>query len=248
MIQNSKFKIQNYPSLSIIIPARNEKKYIEKIVQRVLTISFPCGYELIFIEGHSNDGTLEEIKNVAENYKGRAQIRYAVQDGIGKADAVWKGLRLAQNDMLMVLDADLTVPPEDLPKFYEAVATGPEIFVNGSRLVYPMEKGAMKPLNYLGNKSFAMLLSWITGQKMTDTLCGTKCIWRSQFEKINDFGLIEKLSDPFCDFTLILGAKKLGLKTVEVPIIYKKRIYDGTKIRRFRDGWKLLKIAIRYLF
>ena len=236
------------PSLSIIVPARNEKNYIEKVVQRVSATPFQCDYELIFVEGHSNDGTFEEIKKVAENYKDRAQIRYTVQDGIGKADAVWKGLRLAQNDILMVLDADLTVPPEDLPKFYEAAAAGPEVFVNGSRLVYPMEKEAMKPLNYLGNKSFAVLLSWITRQKMTDTLCGTKCVWRSQFKKINDSGLIEKLPDPFCDFTLILGAKKLGLKTVEVPIVYKKRIYDGTKIRRFKDGWKLLKIAAKYLF
>jgi len=236
------------PSLSIIVPARNESKYIEKIVQRVSAVPFRCDYELIFVEGHSNDGTLEEIKRVAENYKDRVKIRYAVQDGIGKADAVWKGFRLAQNDVLIVLDADLTVQPEDIPKFYEAAAVGPEIFVNGSRLVYPMEKGAMRPLNYLGNKFFAALLSLITRQKMTDTLCGTKVIWRSQFNKIQNFGLIEKLPDPFCDFTLILGAKKLGLKITEVPIVYKKRIYDGTKIRRFRDGWKLLKICVAYVF
>lgn len=236
------------PSLSIIVPARNEKKYIGKIVQRVFGVPFRCGYELIFVEGHSNDGTLEEIRKVAENYRNILQIRYAVQNGIGKADAVWKGLCLAQNDILMILDADLTVLPEDLPKFYETAAAGPEIFVNGSRLVYPMEKGAMRPLNYLGNKFFAVLLSLITRQKMTDTLCGTKGIWRSQFKKIKDSGLIEKLPDPFCDFTLILGAKKLGLKIREVPVAYKKRIYDGTKIRRFRDGWKLLKICMAYVF
>lgn len=236
------------PSLSIIVPARNEKKYIEKIVQRVSTVPFQCGYELIFVEGHSNDGTLEEIKRVADNYKGITQIQYAVQDGIGKADAVWKGLCLAQNDILMILDADLTVLPENLPKFYEAAAAGSNIFVNGSRLVYPMEKGAMRPLNYLGNKFFAVLLSLITRQKMTDTLCGTKSIWMSQFKKIKASGLIEKLPDPFCDFTLILGAKKLGLKIIEVPVVYKKRIYDGTKIRRFRDGWKLLKICMAYVF
>lgn len=236
------------PSLSVIVPARNEKKYIEKIVQRVSAVPFQCDRELIFVEGYSSDGTLEEIKRVAENHKGRVRIRYAVQDGIGKADAVWKGLRLAQNDILMILDADLTVSPEDLPKFYEAAAAGPEVFVNGSRLVYPMEKGAMKPLNYLGNKFFAVLLSLITRQKMTDTLCGTKGIWGSQFKKINESGLIEKLPDPFCDFTLILGAKTLGLKITEVPIVYKKRVYDGTKIRRFRDGWKLLKICLAYVF
>lgn len=234
------------PTLSIIVPARNEKNYIEKIVQRVLAVPFLCDYELIFVEGHSTDGTLEEIKKFAETYPNK--IRYEVQGGIGKADAVWKGLDLARNEILAVLDADLTVRPEDLPEFYKAAAAGPEIFVNGSRLVYPMEKGAMRPLNYLGNKFFAMLLSAIIGQRMTDTLCGTKVIWRSQFQKIKEAGVVEKLPDPFCDFTLILGTKKLGLKIVEVPIVYKKRIYDGTKIRRFRDGWKLLKICVAYVF
>ncbi|MDO8496039.1 MAG: glycosyltransferase family 2 protein [bacterium] len=234
------------PTLSIIVPARNEEKYIEKIVQRVLAVSFPCEYELVFVEGHSKDKTVEEVRRVAEEYKNKMNIRYATQDGIGKADAIWKGFSISNNDILMILDADLTVQPEDLPKFYQAVAVGSDIFVNGSRLVYPMEKGAMRPLNYLGNKFFAILLSLITHQKMTDTLCGTKVIYKSQFQKIKDSGLIEKLADPFCDFTLILGAKLLGLRIIEVPVVYKKRIYDGTKIRRFRDGWKLLKICLKY--
>lgn len=236
------------PSLSIIVPARNEEKYIEKIVQRVSAVSFPCAYELIFIEGHSRDRTLVEIKRMVEEYKDRINIRCVVQDGIGKADAIWKGLSITNNDILMILDADLTVQPEDLPKFYQAAVISSDVFVNGSRLVYPMEKGAMRPLNYLGNKFFAILLSLITRQKMTDTLCGTKVIYKSQFQKIKNSGLIEKLPDPFCDFTLILGAKLLGLKIVEVPVSYKKRIYDGTKIRRFRDGWKLLKICFKYVY
>src|SRR3989338_6062818 len=169
------------PTLSIVVTARNEEKYIEKIVQRVLAVPFPCEYELIFVEGHSRDKTADEIKRVAEGYRDKMNIRYATQDGIGKADAIWKGFSIANNDILMILDADLTVQPEDLPKFYQRAAVGPDIFVNGSRLVYAMEKGAMRPLNYLGNKFFAVLLSLITRQKMTDTLCGTKVIWRSQF-------------------------------------------------------------------
>ncbi len=236
------------PSLSIIIPARNEEKYIEKIVQRISVVPFSCKYELVFVEGYSKDRTLEEIKRVAKEYGDKIKIRYMIQDGIGKADAIWKGFSSANNDILVILDADLTVQPEDLPKFYQAASINPSIFVNGSRLIYPMEKGAMRLLNYLGNKFFAILLSLITGQKMTDTLCGTKVIYKSQFQKIKGLGLIEKLPDPFCDFTLILGAKKLGLKVVEVPVVYKKRIYDGTKIRRFRDGWKLLKICFKYVF
>lgn len=236
------------PSLSIVIPARNEKKYIDLVIKRLIAVPLPENTEVLFIEGHSTDGTLGEIKRVTESYKNKINIRYAVQDRIGKADAVWKGFDLAQNDILMILDADLTVQPEDLPKFYEAAKVSPNIFVNGSRLVYPMEKGAMRPLNYLGNIFFALLLSFITGQKLSDTLCGTKAVYKSHFEAIRTAGLIEKLEDPFCDFTLLLGASYLGLEIVEVPMEYKKRIYGVTKIRRFRDGWKLLKIATKYLF
>ncbi|HEY4484372.1 MAG TPA: glycosyltransferase family 2 protein [Candidatus Paceibacterota bacterium] len=236
------------PSLSVIVPARNEKKYIELVVKRLLAVSLPENTEVLFVEGHSTDGTLDEIKRVAESYKDKINVRYAVQDNIGKADAVWKGFSLVQNDIVMILDADLTVEPEVLPEFYEVVKFSPDIFVNGSRLVYPMEKGAMRPLNYLGNKFFALLLSFVAGQKMSDTLCGTKGIYKSRFEAIKTAGLIEKLEDPFCDFTLLLGASYLGLNIVEVPIEYKKRIYGLTKIRRFKDGWRLLKIAIKYLF
>ncbi len=236
------------PSLSIIVPARNERNYIAEIVKRIPAIPFPCEYEIIFVEGHSNDGTLEEIKKAANDYGNKVKINYAVQDGIGKADAVWKGFSAAQNDILMILDADLTVRPEDLPKFYEAALAGPDTFVNGSRLVYPMEKGAMRVLNYFGNKFFARLISLIVGQRMTDTLCGTKVIYKDQFRRLKESDFIEKLQDPFCDFTLILGAKKLGLKIVEIPISYQRRIYDTTKIRRFKHGLKLLKICVKHVF
>jgi len=235
-------------SISIIIPARNEEKYITEIVKQISSVPFVCDYEIIFIEGHSNDSTLSEIKRVAEEYKNRIDIRYFLQDGIGKADAIWKGLNMAKNDILMILDADLTVQAGELPKFYKAIINSGNVLVNGSRLVLPMEKGAMRPMNYLGNKVFSTLLGVIIGQKLTDTLCGTKAILKSDYVKIKNMGLIDKLDDPFCDFTLLLGASRLGLKIVEVPIYYKRRIYDDTKIRRFKDGWKLLKIIVRHMF
>lgn len=237
----------SYPPVSIIVPARNEKKYIEPLVQRLPLMS--AGSELIFVEGHSNDGTLEEIKRVAEHYSEKLPIRYEVQEGIGKADAVWKGFDLARNELLMILDADITVMPEDLPQFCSAIAQDQGCFVNGTRMVYPMEKGAMRPLNYLGNKFFAWLLSAVCRQRLSDTLCGTKVLWKKHWHKIKASGLLKKIDDPFADFTLLLAASGLGLKMVEVPVFYRKRIYDQTKIRRFQDGWKLLKIvgqSLRY--
>lgn len=227
--------------VSIIVPARNEKRYIEPLAQRLPAM--PAGSELIFVEGHSRDGTLEEIKRVAEQSTIKLPIRYEVQDGMGKADAVWKGFDMAKNDLLTILDADLTVMPEDLPKFYSAIIPDKFCFVNGTRLIHPMEKGAMRPLNYLGNKLFAWLLSAVCRQRLSDTLCGTKVLWKEHWHKIKSSGILEKIDDPFADFTLLLAASGLGLKIVEVPVFYRKRIYDQTKIRRFQDGWKLLKIV-----
>ena len=167
-----------------------------------------------------------------------------VQDGQGKGDAVRKGFSVAKGDILMILDADLTVPPEDLPKFYMALAEDHGEFINGCRLVYPMEKQAMRLLNYLGNKFFSIMFTWILNQRFKDTLCGTKAIFKEGYEKIranrNYFGDF----DPFGDFDLIFGAVKQNLKVVEVPIRYRERTYGKTNISRFRHGWLLMKMTI----
>ncbi|OGN13612.1 MAG: hypothetical protein A3J47_04215 [Candidatus Yanofskybacteria bacterium RIFCSPHIGHO2_02_FULL_43_22] len=232
----------NYPSVSIIIPARNEKGNIEPVIQKLPELN--GAKELIFVEGHSKDGTLDEIKRVTGKYSGSMSINFAVQDGVGKADAVWKGFELAKNDILIILDADMGVAPEDLPKFYEAMISGKNRFVNGSRYSYEMEKGAMRPLNNLGNRFFAFFLSWVCGKKLTDTLCGTKAIYRSDFERIRKTKFFKEMDDPFGDFKLLIGAALIGLDIVEVPVVYHRREYGATKISRFRDGWKLLKMMI----
>ncbi len=229
-------------SVSIIIPARNEKGNIESIIQRLPEL--PGEKEVIFVEGHSRDGTLNEIKRIAEKYGGKFPISFAVQDGAGKADAVWKGFELAKNDILIILDADMGVAPEDLPKFYETILSGDRRFVNGSRYSYEMEKGAMRPLNNLGNRFFAFFLSWVCGKKLTDTLCGTKAIYRSDFERLKKTKFFQEMDDPFGDFKLLIGAALIGLDIIEVPVVYHKREYGATKISRFRDGWKLLKMMI----
>jgi glycosyltransferase involved in cell wall biosynthesis len=228
-------------SVSVIIPARNEKGNIENAVKRIPAMGSHT--EVIFVEGNSTDGTLSEIKRVCEKYSDAVDIKYCVQDGNGKGNAVRKGFAMAQGDVLMILDADLTVPPEVLPKFYDAVATGKGEFINGTRLVYPMENEAMRFLNMLGNKFFSVMFSWILEQRIRDTLCGTKVISKRNYEKLvankeyfGDF-------DPFGDFDLVFGASKLNLKLVEVPITYRAREYGSTNISRFKHGWLLLKMC-----
>ena len=198
--------------------------------------------ELIFVEGNSTDDTWETICSLQKKYAGLREIRIAQQEGKGKGDAVRKGFALARNEILMILDADLTVPPEELPRFYEALWRGHGEFVNGSRLVYPMEKQAMRFFNILGNKVFALLFSFVLGQRFKDTLCGTKVISRRNYEKLSAQRHYFGDFDPFGDFDLIFGAARLALRTIEVPVHYRERKYGETNIQRWRHGVILLRM------
>lgn len=234
------------PSLSIVIPARNERGNIEAAVQRMPAFSGPV--EVIFVEGHSTDGTWEEIQRVKALYSGRLEFVAIQQEGVGKADAVRAGFGRATGDLLVILDADLTVAPELLPRFYEAYRSGLADFVNGSRLVYPIGAESMRPLNRLGNIAFAKLLSWILATQLSDTLCGTKLMTRQDYLRMvkwrSDFGDF----DPFGDFELLFPAAVLGLGVVDVPVAYLPRTYGSTNISRFRHGLMLLRMTAVGLF
>ena len=227
-------------SVSIVIPARNESGNIEEAVKRIP--EFGNSVELIFIEGNSTDDTWDKIKEIKDKYPHK-NIKTGQQEGKGKGDAVRKGFGMATGDILMILDADLTVMPEDLPLFYYAIASGKGEFINGSRLVYPMEKNAMRLLNYFGNKFFSIVFSWLLSQPIKDTLCGTKVLFRKDYEKLiknrDFFGDF----DPFGDFDLIFGAYKLNLRIIDLPIRYRERAYGDTNISRFSHGFLLLKMA-----
>jgi hypothetical protein len=230
------------PSVSVIVPARNEAGNIENAVRRLPTMG--PDDELIFVEGNSTDNTWEKIQEVQVKYGSNRNIIIAQQSGKGKGDAVRKGFSLATKDILMILDADLTVPPEDLPKFYNAIATGQGEFINGSRLVYPLEGQAMRFLNMVANKFFALAFSFVLGQRLRDTLCGTKVLSRSHYAKVAMHRSFFGEFDPFGDFDLLFGAARLGLKIVEVPIYYRDRVYGATNISRWRHGFLLLKMLI----
>ena len=234
-------KIVPQYSTSVVIPARNESGNIEDAILR--TPKFGKHVEIIFVEGNSTDDTWNKILEIKEKYKDTHDIKAIQQDGKGKGDAVRKGYSIASGDILMILDADLTVPPEDLPKFYDAIATGKGEFINGSRLVYPMEKNAMRPLNTLGNKFFSMVFTWILEQPIKDTLCGTKVMFRKDYLKLAANRKFFGDFDPFGDFDLIFGAYKLNLKIIDLPIRYQERTYGDTNISRFRHGFLLLRMV-----
>lgn len=230
-------------SVSVIVPARNEAGNIEQAIIRTPVLGSKT--EFIFVEGWSKDNTLDEIKRVIEKYKGQREILLVHQGkGVGKADAVRKGFERATGEVLMVLDADLTVAPETLPNFYQAIRSGKGELIIGTRLVYPMEKEAMRFLNIIGNKFFSLAFSWILDQSIKDTLCGTKVLFREDYQEIQKNRSYFGDFDPFGDYDLIFGASKLNLKIVEIPIRYHARTYGTTNISRFRHGLLLLKMTI----
>ncbi len=228
------------PSVSVIIAARNESGHIDELIARVPEMG--PNTEIIFVEGHSTDDTYEAIERAIANNPQR-NCKLIRQTGKGKGDAVRAGFDLASGDILMILDADITVPPEDLPRFYELIKDGSGEFINGVRLVYPMEGNAMRFANLLGNKFFSWAFSWLLGQPIRDTLCGTKVLWRRDYLRIAKNRVYFGDFDPFGDFDLLFGAAKLNLKILEVPIRYRARRYGETNISRWKHGWLLLRMV-----
>ena len=229
-------------SCSVIVPCRNEAGNIREIVNR--TPALGAGTEVIFVDGNSTDGTVDRIQETIASYQGPNTIRLTHQgEGVGKGDAVRKGFEAATGELLIILDADVSVDPESLAKFYRAIADGHGEFVNGSRLVYPMERQAMRLLNLIGNKVFSMIFTWLLEQRLRDTLCGTKALLKRDYEKIKAGRSYFGEFDPFGDFDLLFGAAKQNLKIVEVPVRYRDRTYGETKIKRFRHGLLLLQMC-----
>jgi glycosyltransferase involved in cell wall biosynthesis len=249
-------------SCSVIVPCRNEVGNIEAAVSRMPPMGSHT--EIVFVDGASSDGTCERIEEMRRRFAGVKDIRLIHQVAgpqlvaptsvapdapvamlkLGKGDAVRKGFEAARGDVLMILDADLTVPPEDLPRFFNAIASGKAEFVNGSRLLYPMEERAMKFVNYIGNKLFSSLFTWMLGQRIRDTLCGTKALRREAYQRIDDGRAYFGDFDPFGDFDLLFGAAHLGLRIVDMPVRYRRRRNGVTKVRVVRHGLLLMAMSL----
>lgn len=234
-------RIESEYSCSVILPARNESGHIKPALDRIEQLGHKT--ELIIVEGNSTDDTWEVIEKEVAAYKGPLDVSYMKQPGKGKWDAVFAGFAKARGDVIVIQDGDLTAPPEDLPKFYEAIASGNAEFANGSRLVYPMESEAMRPLNFCGNKFFALALSFVIDRPIKDSLCGTKMMLRTDYDRllkrIEEFGEF----DPYGDFNLIFGSSLLDLAIRDVPVRYKDRLYGDTNISRFSGAALLMRMT-----
>jgi glycosyltransferase involved in cell wall biosynthesis len=228
------------PGVSVIVPARNEAGNIAALFARMPAMG--PRVELVFVEGHSSDDTYAVIEQQMRAHP-EWPCQLHRQQGSGKGDAVRLGFAQARGDVLMILDADLTMPPEELPRFYRVLLAGQGEFVNGVRLVYPMAGDAMRVLNLVANHWFSWAFSWLLGQPVKDTLCGTKVLWKRDYERIVANRAYFGDFDPFGDFDLLFGAAKLGLKITDLPIRYRERTYGTTNIRRWEHGWLLLRMT-----
>lgn len=230
-------------SCSVIVPCLNEKGHLASLVQR--TPAMGAWTELVFVDGGSTDGTWELLEDIQRTYPGPLKIRRLRQKGRkGKGQGVQEGFAAATGDVLMILDADLTVQPEDLPKFFLAIQEGHADYINGSRLVYPLKDKSMRFLNHMANRLFGKLLSGIVNHRLMDTLCGTKALRRESYQLIRQNKAFFGDFDPFGDFELIFGAAHLNLRIVEIPVRYQARVYGETKIRRFYHGWLLVRMML----
>jgi SAM-dependent methyltransferase len=228
-------------SVSVIVPCKDEKENVEDAAQRIPPLGRQT--EIIFCDDQSSDGTAEEVLRVQSLYPDK-DIRLERGPGVCKSRNVWKGFDAATGDILMILDADLTTIPEELPYFIDVIASGQAEFVNGSRLVYPVPKGAMTTANMLGNKCFSVAFTYLLGQRVKDTLCGTKVLWRSDWERIKPMLGNWGVEDRWGDYELLFGAAKLNLKILDLPVHYQERIYGSTKMTRvFRNGLVMLKMC-----
>lgn len=233
--------LKENPSVSVIIAARNESGHIQELIERVPEMG--PNTEIIFVEGNSTDDTYAVLEKSILQFP-QKNLKLFKQTGKGKGDAVRLGFEKARGDILMILDADITVPPEDLPRFYTLMASSHGEFINGVRLVYPMQENAMRFLNLIGNKFFSAAFSWLLGQPIRDTLCGTKVLWKSDYDRIAKGRAYFGDFDPFGDFDLLFGAARLNLKIVEVPIRYRSRRYGETNISRWSHGLLLLRMVV----
>jgi len=230
------------PAVSIIVAARNEEGNIGPLLERIPKLS--GRQEVILIEGGSKDRTWQVIENaLARPREDGIVLRALKQTGKGKGDAVRLGFEHATGDILIILDADLSVPPEELPRFIDLLRRNTCEFANGSRLVYPMDTRAMQFLNLLGNRLFGLAFTFLLGQSVRDTLCGTKALWASDYRRIAAQRSYFGDFDPFGDFDLLFGAARLHLKIRDVPVHYKERVYGSTNISRFRHGLLLLRMT-----
>jgi len=243
-LRKKNYKKRQNKKISLIIPCKNEQGNILNIVtdaKKELIIP----YEIIFVDDKSSDNTFQIIIDCKKKFSD-VDIQVTKGPGKGKSLAVNEGIKIATGYYSIIFDADMTVNMKDINVFYNAISNGNADIINGSRLVYKPYTGAMRYLNFLGNKFFSKLSSFITGELITDTLCGSKCFITKDFKIFNEFKDNNNINDIWGDFNILYSSNFYGLKCIDLPVRYYERVEGETKMKkRFYFFLNMLSTSIK---
>ena len=180
--------------------------------------------------------------------KNNSDIKIKIANGIGKGKsrAVDVGVKNSSGDYCIILDADITVKVEDLDLFYHAIKNNNADLINGSRLIYKVERKSMRILNYFGNIFFSIIVSYISEKYVSDVLCGTKCFKRKSWNKYEDFRQKYQLNDIWGDFNIIFASSFIGEKIIDLPVRYYERVQGVSKMgKRFFNFLNMTKVCLK---
>lgn len=231
-------------AITIVIPARNEAGN-ESLLRDALTQiqnRIPQA-EVVLVEGNSTDDTYPRLKAIEADFAGRLDLRVMKQTGKGKKNAVVCGFENCRGQLLAIIDCDFTVDINDSISAIQHAAKRQCCMINCARTIYPIERDAMRWSNYIGNRLFALVVSYLSGQDISDALCGTKIFTRALYELLIADGTWLSPRDPFGDFTLIFGASNQNYRILNYPVRYYARRSGAPNISRWVDGLKLLRVC-----
>ncbi len=216
---------QNSPKVSVVIPAMNEVNNLRFVLPGI-----PIWvHEVLLIDGHSADGTIEEARRLYPN------IRVLTQQGKGKGSALRTGFNNATGDIIVMLDADGSMSPEEIPAYVGALMAGAD-FAKGSRFVHGGGTDDMEFHRYWGNQFFVILVRVLFGGTYSDLCYGYCAFWKYVLP------MLDLESEGFEIETEVYSkALQIGLKVTEVPSFEYQRRFGKSNLRAFPDGWRVLK-------
>jgi glycosyltransferase involved in cell wall biosynthesis len=216
------------PCLSVVIPALNEAANIGHVLRTLPDDVF----EVVLVDGHSTDGTVEAARAA------RSDIRVVQQPATGKGDALAAGFAACRGDVIVMLDADGSTDGAEIPRFVDALLEGADV-VKGSRFLKGGGSTDLSPLRRAGNRVFCAMVNALFGTHYSDLCYGYNAAWRRGLE-----GLALDCEGFEVETVLSIRSATAGLQVAEVPSLEAPRLHGQSNLRTFRDGFRVLRAIL----